>query len=192
MEAFDDSLKLHLATCQVRCGRQPFDVVGFQGRRFICAEKGVIGVMPLTSAYVSRPLRRWSSMSFAVRPYLAPVVTSSGAIRLLMTSLDSSGDGRQVAAVIESAELVSRSPVCSPISSTRTVLTPWQERDDHQPARGRDTVLERVNLVKRLSAFLALNRRGACGCGTAPFGPEQLRAISPSPNLSLNHSLSAN
>ena len=49
MEAFDEPLKLHLATDQVRGGRQPFEIVGFQGSRFICAEKGVIGVMPRTT-----------------------------------------------------------------------------------------------------------------------------------------------
>ncbi len=49
METFDEPLKLHLATDQVRRGRQPFEIVGFQGSRFICAEKGVIGVMPRTT-----------------------------------------------------------------------------------------------------------------------------------------------
>jgi hypothetical protein len=46
METLDEPLKLHLATDQVRRGRQPFEIVGFQGSRFICAEEGVIGVMP--------------------------------------------------------------------------------------------------------------------------------------------------
>jgi hypothetical protein len=49
MEAFNGPLKLQFATDQVRRGRQPFEIVGFQGSRFICAQQCSIGLMPRTT-----------------------------------------------------------------------------------------------------------------------------------------------
>src|SRR5688572_16664038 len=49
METLDEALKLHLASDQVRRGRQPFEIGGFQGSRFVCAAQGVVGVMPRTT-----------------------------------------------------------------------------------------------------------------------------------------------
>jgi hypothetical protein len=49
MEAFKELLKLQLATNQVRRSREPFEIAGFQGSRFICAQKCTIGLMPRTT-----------------------------------------------------------------------------------------------------------------------------------------------
>jgi hypothetical protein len=79
MEAFHELLKVQLTADQVRRGRQPFEIAGFQGSRFICAQKCTIGRTPRTTRV--RLAACAKMVQHLVRHdgrLVHPVVTSSG------------------------------------------------------------------------------------------------------------------
>ncbi len=90
MEALSELLKLQLPANQVRRCRQLFEIIGFQGSRFICAQKGLVGLMPRATRVSFAAFTKM--VEHLVRydgRLMHPVVTSSGEIRLpLINSLD--------------------------------------------------------------------------------------------------------
>jgi hypothetical protein len=46
IEAFEDSLKLEVATSQIRGSRQAVEIIDFEGGCSICAHESVVGLTP--------------------------------------------------------------------------------------------------------------------------------------------------